>query len=92
MFSLSLAKSWSCREKQQRRVFALLDCWKSDQMRTKRPQLHLFSDSELEALHQLFLLEALKVLMQVFLPSWGVRYKVAVLMKENHRLLSHTEE
>lgn len=61
-------------------------------MRTEGPGAHLLPDGELQALPQLLLLEAVKVLVQVFLPSWGVRYKVAVLMKENHRLLSHTEE
>lgn len=53
---------------------------------------HLFPDGELEALYQILLLEAMKVLMKVFLPSRGIWHKVVVLVKENHRLLSYTEE
>lgn len=54
--------------------------------------LHLFPDGELQALHQLLLLEAMKVLMKVFLPPGGIWHKVVVLVKENHRLLSYAEE
>lgn len=53
---------------------------------------HLLPDSELQALHQFLLFQAVKVLMQVFLPPRGVRHKVVVLVQENHRLLSYTEE
>lgn len=38
------------------------DCWKPYSTRTESPNLHLLSDSELEALPQLCLLEAVKVL------------------------------
>lgn len=53
---------------------------------------HLLPDGELQALHQLLLVEAMKVLVQVFLPPGGVGHEVVVLVQENHRLLPHAEE
>lgn len=53
---------------------------------------HLLPNSDLQALHQLLLFQAMKVLVEVFLPPGGVRHKVVVLVQENHRLLSYTEE
>ena len=62
-------------------------CWLSAQC-----VHHLLPDCELQALHQLLLFQAMKVLVEVFLPPRGVRNEVIVLVEENHRLLSHTEE
>lgn len=49
-------------------------------------------DRELQLLHRLLLLQAMKVFVEVFLPPRCVRHKVVILVQENHWLLSYTEE
>lgn len=53
---------------------------------------HLLPDGELQALHRLFLVQAVQVLVQVLLPPGRVRHKVIVLAQEDHGLLPHAEE
>lgn len=41
---------------------------------------------------RLLLFQPMKVLVEIFLPSGGVRHKVVILVEKHHWLFSYTEE